>query len=516
MKDVLDHRLPACAPPAKTVPSTGASPNAVQPVQTAAGGASEGGAPPPSAPPPSAPSPLSSTSSDPPAGPVPAPALGIAYHNGQLVGSKDGDKPSWRESTVACWYALAQIHRPRTYFSAGELLEYCETHWDQVCWSHAKHSQWKSMPRRVLQHHTQLSQSGLSLFVCAPDSGHFGLRSEVGGGSGSRSAGDARIAPAATGKRMRTPLASTGGEGKVQRKQRMVASPDRRQRALPQRATEPHRPTVSSPGVRVVAGALHPAEVTLHSHLGLAGGGGDGGVGDGDDEATDVAAEGGIVAGENGHLPPSKRLLKAAATASGVVTGASVQLPPLMLPDGRRITTARYSTASRAANELSPKCSARVAPPAAGVDLANAREEGSSGGGISAGGSLTGNRLRVAVFSYEAVPLYAASVGRERLETYKLALTEFVDSPEHDSYQDEVHHDANSAPAILDVAVCAFIHGKYGRAPDEDGWRTCAALVDAIEHRNRFLAGALTMSGSSLESWRKVLGGKPAAGCEET
>lgn len=127
-------------------------------------------------------------------------------------------------------------------------------------------------------------------------------------------------------------------------------------------------------------------------------------------------------------------------------------------------------------------------------------------GGSAVNCQSMGSNLRTVAFNYNAVPLYAASIGEERLRLYSSLLAEFADSKDHAEFMSLVRFDAGTSPdVLLDMALCSFVHTCYKQRPREDGVSACTQLYEAIVHRNVFLSGKLTMTLSSLRSWLEML-----------
>lgn len=230
-----------------------------------------------------------------------AAALGLRYDAaGRLTGSGGGGGPTWRESTVALWHSLAITHAPRDAFTVAEYTDAAEARWADLCWSHARHGQWKNMPRRVLQHHV-LTGKRLSLFDPRPGGG-FALRGgfdargvlNVGGGGGKRGR-PMRAGEVAVSALPVLPPAPPPVAGKAP-----TSDAGARYRAMGV------RPAVASPGVRVLALSARPLLQRVDDIAKR--------VKDEEDDDADMSE-----VAPGAHLPPSKRLRRGIASMPRVV-----------------------------------------------------------------------------------------------------------------------------------------------------------------------------------------------------
>jgi hypothetical protein len=453
--------------------------------------------------------------------PTPAPSAGVAPPlprvpgivfdaAGRLVGTKPDGQPTWRESTMAVYHGLVAAYPGRRAFTADEFFEFAIARWGTYCWSHQQHQQWDKSLKRVLKPGglELRAAAGRTAFVHFAQTDSFCLRVDPAGGGGAR-----RL----TGKRSRATSEDGGG-------------------ASAEAEEEAEGEAEAAAGESAEAGAKLYAKLERPA----AGMSRDPGFGEGERVA------------QVDHLPPSKRLLKSAAGAvplrafSGRKRRPSTRhLPSHQLrPPSKRKS---LSSGGASAANLSPLPKSAASPPApaaapAAVPLAGAVTSRPDASFLVAATSpfVTGcpgkadesvpdeksaqrpprrravepetlhrGKLRAVSFSYDALPLYAASLGEELLKAYSDALERFVGSAEHAEYQAEMRADSSSSNVVLDIAVCSFVHSCYDQRPEEAGLNACSVLYDAVLHRNRFLAGKMPMTVSSLRSWRKVLDARP-------
>jgi hypothetical protein len=400
-----------------------------------------------------------------------------------------GDKePSWLDSTRAAWVRLARREPRREEFTQSEICNFIEAYWEVICWPNVMSRNWRSHVRTELA--SGRFASGDNVFArgrqCPANSWTLAMWKD---GVGERRSKGARrrdldaVSAARLWAEPDDPVAEPpragprpcGGEDK-----RRNAAPGREPPGRSRRArvsTGPvRRPVVRVTGKRLGGPPTRPP-------LG---------------EAMD-GAERRPVRGRTTRL--SRRLRsdnpggKAEDTVGGAAGGDQLDQAGVLLPP----------TASGASSETRPD------------SLRPAKRQRSARNDAAIKGSAAVVEVRPErtlsvisapfAFTYDAIPLYAESLGPETLARYKAALQRFIASEAHAVYQAKlVDCDGKALFVLLDEAVASFTNAVYEGEPGEGGWQMCSNLTGALMHRNLRLEEAmLKMSSASLVAWRAIL-----------